>query len=147
MKPLTAFCVLALLMILAFGCGSPNNNASQNQSANISKNTSKLYPDVMGFDVSYCEGIGYTYEYRPDAGKEKYTGYCVFPNGSECPADEFGSGLCHREFSLCEIKGYVLRIGVEQSETYNMTYPICIFPDNSYCKETEFFYRKCPVKW
>jgi putative hemolysin len=135
-------------MIIVLGCNSSKNAATaQNLTANHSKNTSKLYPDVMGFDVFYCEGLGYTYDYRLNESTEKYTGYCIFPNGSECLADDFGSGLCHREFSLCEIKGYVLKIGVEQYDTYNITYPICIFPDRSYCRETDFYYRKCPVKW
>jgi putative hemolysin len=149
MKNRIIFCAIILLMIFALGCSiaSPGGNVTNNKSINTQKNASKLRPDVIGFDVFYCEGLGYTYDYRLNVSSGKYTGYCVFTNGTECLADDFASGLCHREFSLCEIKGYVLKIGVEQYATYNLTYPICIFPDNSYCRETDFFNRKCPVKW
>ena len=73
--------------------------------------------------------------------------YCIFPNGEECEAFSFMTGECHREFTLCELKGYTLRVGVEQHEGFNKTYAICIFPDSSYCREIDFFNRKCHVMW
>ncbi|OGM01525.1 hypothetical protein A3K72_04185 [Candidatus Woesearchaeota archaeon RBG_13_36_6] len=107
--------------------------------------TEPLLPKVRGADYYYCTGLGYKYEMRIE--NNTHYEYCMFPNGEECDAFDFIGGECGREFTLCNIKGYTLKIGVEQHEGFNATYAICIFPDRSYCKEIDFFNRKCHVKW
>jgi len=144
-KPLIIL-VTALTLIAIVGCSLTTPSPSTGIPENTTNSTEKLYPTVQGIEVKYCEGLGYNYEYRQDESG-KYVGYCQLAPGVECTADDFFSGLCHTEFSLCEIKGYTLKIAVEQQENLKITYPICIFPDGSYCKESDFFYRKCPVSW
>jgi putative hemolysin len=104
-------------------------------------------PTASGIEVTYCEGIGYKYEYKQNETTGEWEEYCRLNATIECPAWDFVNGMCHRELSLCGIKGYVPKIGVVKHDTYNETYPICIFPDRSYCKEIDFFNKNCHVKW
>ena len=136
--------ILIILAALTIGCSQ--RSATDGLLNKTGNQSSKLYPNIIGFEVKYCEGLGYTYEYRLN-DKGKYIGYCRLTKEIECTSDEFASGLCHREFSLCEIKGYTLKIGVEKHENLTITYPICIFPDGSYCKEVDFFYKNCHLTW
>ena len=129
--------VLVLLLIVA-GCNPPTSVPE-----NVSNET--RYPRAYGADVEYCEGLGYKYELRTEGDRD--FGYCIFPDGKECEAFAFVGGECGHVYTLCEIKGYTLKIGVEQHETFNKSYSICIFPDNSYCKEIDFFNRDCHVLW
>lgn len=130
--------LLIILLITIVGC-KPREIASEINT------TKQKYPAVYGIDVYYCEGMSYTYDYKEINGT--WDGYCVFPDDSECEAFDFVSAECGTKFTLCEIKGYTLKIGLEVHETFNKSYAICIFPDNSYCKEVDFFYRRCHVTW
>lgn len=139
--------ILALL-IMAAGCSHSVDQSSNSEKSNFDINASTeapKYPRVIGADIKYCEGMGYVYDYRFEDGK--YVGYCVLPDGSECESFDFISGLCHHEFTMCEIKGNTLKIAIEQYETYNISYAVCVFPDGSYCSEVDFFNRECHVKW
>ena len=108
--------------------------------------TNKTYPKAYGIEVSYCEGLGYNYIYEMDEN-ETWNEFCIMPDGTRCDAWDFVGGECGREYSLCETEGYTLRIGVEQYETYNKTYAICIFSDGSYCRESDFFNKDCHIVW
>jgi putative hemolysin len=146
----TTYCLLVMLAALVVGCnlvkiGNTENSTITPNGSSITQ-TEKLYPQVRGFDIKYCEGLGYTYEYRQDQNGT-YRGYCRLTRDVECLSEDFADGLCHREHSLCEIKGHLLRIMVNQLGNTTETYPICIFPDNSYCRESDFFNRKCYVQW
>ncbi len=142
--------LLVMLTIFMVGCSpiviDQANNFTNKPNNTDSNQSEEPYPAVRGFDIQYCEGLGYTYEYRKDENG-RYRGYCRLTKDVECPSEDFADGLCHREHSLCEIKGYVLKIGVEQQGNTTITYPICIFPNNSYCREIDFFNRRCWIKW
>jgi putative hemolysin len=150
MKKARLCCILMMLTLFIVGCDrvieKPRDNSTDKTNSTSLNQSGKLYPSIRGFDIFYCEGLGYTYEYRQDQNGT-YKGYCRLTKDIECPSDDFADGLCHREHTLCEIKGYILKIGVEQQGNTTVTYPICIFPDNSYCRELDFFNRKCYVKW
>jgi putative hemolysin len=137
--------LLVLLAVVLVGCENKGRNPGQNSTANQTNQTD--YPPVHGIEVTYCEGLGYKYDYRLNTSTGRKEEYCRLNKDIECPAWDFVSGECHRELTLCSLKGYILKIGVEQYETYNATYPICIFPDSSYCKEVDFFNKNCHVKW
>jgi putative hemolysin len=137
---------MAVVCIMTYGCGR-NIARSNSTKENMSANKTGALPTVSGIEVSYCEGIGYKYEYRQNESTGEWEEYCRLNATLECPAWDFVSGECHRELSLCGIEGYIPKIGVVKRENYNETYPICIFPDGSYCKEIDFFNRNCHVKW
>jgi putative hemolysin len=138
--------IIALLTLMAICAGCTISNPPINETSNSSANTTvKEYPPVRGFDIEYCEGLGYAYQYFVNATAK--VEYCTLPNGTRCLAWDFASGTCAQEFTLCEIKGYTLKLKREVYPTYNVTYPICIFPDDSYCKESDFYKRNCHVQW
>ena len=138
--------IIAVASIAAYGCGNTVVSGN-NTGGNGSVNKTRALPTAYGIEVSYCEGIGYKYEYRQNESTGEWGEYCRLNSTIECPAWDFVSGTCHRELSLCGIKGYIPKIGVVKHETYNETYPICIFPGGSYCKEVDFFNKNCHVKW
>jgi putative hemolysin len=134
--------LLVVILLFGEGCGNagtPTNTTGTNQ-------TNK-YPDIYGMEVSYCEGLGYTYEYRMNETSGSMEEYCRLSKDIECEAWAFASGKCHPEFTLCSRQGYLPRIGMEVRNNSKLTYPICIFPDGKYCKEADFFNHKCAVDW
>jgi putative hemolysin len=121
---------LFFVLVVIFGC-TPNEEPD--------------LPKVRGADYEYCTGLGYKYESRIE--NNTHEEYCTFPDGEECIAFDFMTFECGREYSLCSIKGYSPKIGIEMHEGFNVTYAVCLFPDDSYCKEIDFFNRKCHVTW
>jgi putative hemolysin len=99
----------------------------------------------------FCREQGYQLELRTDASGT--TGYCVFPDGSECeewafyrgecgPADTtFDSplGLPNPASAYCEEQGYELEMRTEASGTVGY----CMFPDGTECEEWAFFRGDC----
>jgi putative hemolysin len=140
-----AIAILTLALAMS-GCGNATTGDNSTK-VNGSVNKTRPLPTASGIEVSYCEGIGYKYEYRLNETSGQWEEYCRLNSTIECPAWDFVGGTCHRELSLCSIKGYVPKIGVVKHEGYNETYPICVFPDRSYCKEVDFFNKNCHVKW
>jgi len=149
-RPPPSFVALAIIISLftmtMYGCDG-NTIGNNSMGLNTTVNKTKNLPTAHGIEVTYCEGIGYEYEYRIDESTGNWEEYCRLNATVECPAWDFVGGMCHRELSLCGIKGYTPKIGVMKHDTYNETYPICIFPDGSYCKEVDFFNKNCHVKW
>ncbi len=143
-RVLTAVVLLTLLLVflLAEGC----NNSSSGETAN-STNITKRYPIVYGFEVDYCEKLGYIYEYRLNESTGKMEEYCRLSPEIECEAWAFAGGECHTEFMLCKKQGYLPKIGVENRSGTILKYPICIFPDGTYCKEKDFLEHNCHVDW
>jgi len=134
--------VLLLFLVLAEGCGNQANAKITSDS-----NQTKNYPLVRGFEVDYCEKLGYTYDYRMNETSGMMEEYCRLSKTVECEAWAFVSGECHPEFSLCKREGYLPKIGVEKRGNTTIQYPICIFKDGTYCKEVDFFNHKCSVDW
>jgi putative hemolysin len=133
---------LFILFALAGGCGG--NTGSKNMTA---EDNNKSYPLVYGMEVDYCEKLGYSYDYRMNETSGKMEEYCRLSKDIECEAWAFASGECHPEFMLCKKQGYLPKIGVEKRGNLTLKYPICIFPDGTYCKETDFFKHECHVDW
>ena len=129
--------LIAIFVLVIAGCKEIESIDSENKTDSD--------PRVRGIDYDYCNELGYRYEQRGQGDDAEE--YCIFPNGEECVAFDFITGECHREFTLCEQQGHIMRIGLEQHESFNLTYGICIFEDGSYCKEADFFRGNCHVKW
>jgi len=99
----------------------------------------------------FCRDQGFQLEFRTDASGT--TGYCVFPDGSECeewayyrgecgPADKTLTsplGLPNPASAYCEEQGYT----VELRTGSNGTIGYCIFPDGTECEEWAFFRGGC----
>lgn len=129
--------IMIVVLVIA-GCGNGGQQSRGNE-------TVIDLPLARGADYTYCIALGYEYEARTDGVNNRE--YCIFPNGEECISFDFLTGECHREFTLCELQGHTMRVGVEEREDYTATYGICIFSDDSYCKEYDFFKGDCHVKW
>ena len=99
----------------------------------------------------FCRDQGYQLEMRTDASGT--TGYCVFPDGSECeewaffrgecgPADttfESPAGLPNPASQYCLDQGYDLQMRTEAGGTAGY----CIFPDGTECEEWSFYRGEC----
>jgi putative hemolysin len=99
----------------------------------------------------FCRDQGYQLEMRTDASGT--TGYCVFPDGSECeewafyrgecgPADTtFDSpvGLPNPASQYCQEQGYDLEMRTDAAGTAGY----CIFPDGTECEEWAFYRGEC----
>jgi putative hemolysin len=134
--------ILLVFLVLTGGCGNAGNTINTTKT-----NQTKNYPIVRGFEVDYCEKLGYTYDYRLNESSGNMEEYCRLSKNVECEAWDFASGTCHPEFSLCKKQGYLPKIGVEKKGNTTIMYPICIFSDGTYCKEVDFFKHNCHVDW
>ena len=99
----------------------------------------------------FCRDRGYQLEMRTDASGT--TGYCVFPDGSECeewsyyrgecgPADttfESPVGLPNPASQYCLDQGYELDMRTDAGGVAGY----CIFPDGTECEEWSFFRGEC----
>lgn len=100
----------------------------------------------------YCEENGGTLEIREDDTGGQ-TGYCLFPDGSECEEWSFYRGDCNPGDSqdasvglpnpasvYCEENGGTLEI--REDETGGQV-GYCLFPDGSSCEEWAFYREEC----
>ena len=150
---------LLLVMIVAFGavlivaCGAGPTPAAPGTEpptdATTDANESPL--DMPNPASRFCRDQGYQLEFRTDASGT--TGYCVFPDGSECeewafyrgecgPADttsESPLGLPNPASAYCEEQGYQLEMRTEASGTVGY----CLFPDGTECEEWAFYRGDC----
>ena len=99
----------------------------------------------------FCRDQGYQLEMRTDAGGT--TGYCVFPDGSECeewayyrgecgPAEttlESPLGLPNPASQYCLDQGYELEMRTDARGTAGY----CMFPDGTECEEWAFYRGEC----
>ena len=107
--------------------------------------------DVPNPASKFCREQGYKLELRTDAGGT--TGYCIFPDGSECeewsfyrgecgPSDttfESPLGLANPASVYCEEQGYEL----EMRTAADGTTGYCIFLDGTECEEWAFYRGEC----
>lgn len=78
----------------------------------------------------YCQNTGHSYEARQDIEGNTLE-ICRFPNGFECPIDDFYNGVCGTDQTLCSLQGNILeRV---DSPNGDAAYAICRFPDGSAC--------------
>jgi putative hemolysin len=89
----------------------------------------------------YCEGQGYTLEMRGGYGGQ--TGYCIFPDDSECEEWAFLRGECGQEYSYCAGQGYSLEARTSEEGDAQMKFAVCVFPDGSECEELAYFKGEC----
>ena len=99
----------------------------------------------------FCRDQGYQLEMRTDASGT--TGYCVFPDGSECeewsyyrgecgPADttfESPVGLPNPASQYCLDQGYELEMRTEADGMAGY----CIFADGTECEEWSYYRGEC----
>ena len=150
---------LLLVMIVVFGillttaCGSePTPAPTEALAATAATEESFESPlDMPNPASKFCRDQGYQLEMRTDASGT--TGYCVFPDGSECeewafyrgecgPADttfESPLGLPNPASQYCEERGYELEMRTDASGTGGY----CIFPDGTECEEWAFYRDEC----
>jgi putative hemolysin len=99
----------------------------------------------------FCQDQGFQLKLRTDASGT--TGYCVFPDGSECEEWAFYRGECgpaHTPFEsplgvpnpaseYCEAQGYTVEMRTDAGGTAGY----CIFPDGTECEEWAFYRGEC----
>jgi putative hemolysin len=153
MKNLVLAIVMVLAALLATACGAgPTQEAPDVQpSSAATAAPAELKPDMPNPASKYCWDQGFQLELRTDASGT--TGYCVFPDGSECeewafyrgecgPADStFTSppGLPNPASAYCEEQGYTLELRTDAGGVTGY----CIFPDGTECEEWAFYRGEC----
>jgi putative hemolysin len=85
--------------------------------------------------VDYCVELGYEMKVVHDENNCVDYQYCVFPDGSECKADDILRGICGKAQTFCEQQGY--EIGMRDGLL------TCLFDDGSYCKEMNYLFGEC----
>jgi putative hemolysin len=83
---------------------------------------------------TYCTGLKYDLQIRSDSSGAQ-TGYCVFPDKTECEEWAFFRGECGQDKSFCATNGGK----IEKTENG----AICTFPDGSTCPEVDFAAGTC----
>ena len=151
--------ILGSLLIAACGSGPaprptealPDTVQTAEPEATATRESSVAPLDMPNPASKYCRDRGYQVEMRTDASGT--TGYCVFPDGSECeewayyrgecgPADTtFDSpvGLPNPASQHCLDQGHELEMRTEA----NGTAGYCIFPDGTECEEWAFYRGEC----
>jgi putative hemolysin len=79
---------------------------------------------------TYCRFMGYQVEIRKDS-KGNESGYCLFPDGSECEVWDFFRGKCGRQYSYCARKGCETSTITEDKGSYEITYCACGCKDST----------------
>lgn len=82
----------------------------------------------------YCNSLGYNLK----------SGYCVFPDGSECEQWAFFAGKCGQKFSYCERYGKGKIDVVAESCAYSSECAVCILPDGTRCLDWNYCAGECP---
>jgi putative hemolysin len=156
MKNALLVVVIVLGLLLMSACGSEPTQTPPEAVPSPMPTTATEEPFASPLDMpnpasKYCKDRGYQLELRTDASGT--TGYCVFPDGSECeewafyrgecgPADttfESPLGLPNPASAHCEEQGYELEMRTDA----NGTTGYCIFPDGTECEEWAFYRGEC----
>ena len=150
--------LLVILMIagalLATACGGePTDGAPDGRpSTDESQGPYESPLDMPNPASKHCRDQGYQLELRTDA--DGTTGYCVFPDGSECeewafyrgecgPADDTFTSpveLANPASTHCETQGYTLEMRTDDD---GGTVGYCIFPDGTECEEWAYYRGEC----
>jgi putative hemolysin len=99
----------------------------------------------------FCRDQGFQLELRTDANGT--TGYCVFPDDSECEEWSYYRGECGPQdptftsplglpnpaSAHCEEQGYTVQLRTGE----NGTIGYCLFPDDTECEEWAFYRGEC----
>ena len=83
---------------------------------------------------TYCAALKYDLQIRSDASGAQ-TGYCVFPDKTECEEWAFFRGECGQAKSLCGQNGGTIKASDSG--------PTCSFKDGSTCAEADLVSGKC----
>ena len=161
MKNLLLVMIVILGGLLTAACGSgpapaPTETLPDSVPTSEPETTTTTEPSESPLDMpnpasKFCRDQGYQLEMRTDASGT--TGYCVFPDGSECeewayyrgecgPADTtFDSpvGLPNPASQYCQDQGHELEMRTEA----NGTAGYCIFPDGTECEEWTYYRGEC----
>jgi putative hemolysin len=154
MKNALLVVVIALGTMLATACGAqptPDTVSTPLPATGATEKTFESPLDMPNPASKFCRDQGFQLELRTDASGT--TGYCVFPDGSECeewayyrgecgPADatlDSPLGLPNPASAYCEEQGYTLEMRTEA----NGTTGYCVFADATECEEWAFYRGEC----
>jgi putative hemolysin len=140
--------LLILFCFLLVGCSSVASQAADGiePKAPIAQPTISPLPNPAS---AFCVQQGYKVEIRaaPDGSQ---TGYCLFPDGSECDEWAYFRGKCspanqssamHNPASAyCEKQGYQVEIRTDEDGNQS---GFCLFPGGSACDEWAYFRGEC----
>ena len=127
--------VLILFAVVLSACGDDDDQNDQ------MANPASVYCIEQGGDLEIRTG--------DDGGQQ---GFCIFPNGSECPEWDFFHGDCspgdigegpaeiaNPASVHCIDEGGSLEMRTDADGTYG----VCIFPNGVECEEWAFFRGEC----
>ena len=153
MRQLLLVMVFALgaVLIIACGAGPASTTPGTEPATDDTMDAMESPLDVPNPASRFCREQGYQLELRTDASGT--TGYCVFPDGSECEEWAFYQGECgsadttfesppglpNPASAYCEEQGYQLEMRTEASGTVGY----CLFPDGTECEEWAFYRGDC----
>lgn len=83
---------------------------------------------------TYCAALKYDLQIRSDSSGAQ-TGYCVFPDKTECEEWAFFRGECGQDKSLCGQHGGTIKAADSG--------PTCSFKDGSTCAEADLVSGTC----
>jgi putative hemolysin len=139
---------LIVLCLLVTGCILITNQATEVVTPEIPtpQPTAEILPNPASV---YCEEQGYKLEIRT-ATDGSQSGFCIFPDGSECDEWAFFRGECapasqggsmpNPASVFCEEQGFKLEIRTASDGSQT---GVCIFPDGRECDEWAFFRGEC----
>ncbi len=153
MRNLLLVIVMIIGALLALACGGEPTQTEPDVQPATDGDQGPYDPslDMPNPASKYCRDQGYQLELRTDASGT--TGYCVFPDGSECEEWAFYRGECGpagTTFSspldmanpasvYCQDQGYTLEMRTDASGTAGF----CIFPDGTECEEWAYYRGEC----
>ncbi|MFN2242683.1 MAG: DUF333 domain-containing protein [Anaerolineae bacterium] len=154
MKNVLLVVVVFLGILLTASCGAqatPGTVPTPQPATGATEQPSEAPLDMPNPASRFCRDQGFQLELRTDASGT--TGYCVFPDGSECEEWSYYRGECGPRDALltsplglpnpasahCEDQGYTVELRTGE----NGTIGYCLFPDGTECEEWAFFRGEC----
>ena len=139
---------LIVLCLLVTGCILITNQSTEVVTPEIPtpQPTAEILPNPASV---FCEEQAYKLEIRT-ATDGSQSGFCIFPDGSECDEWAFFRGECapanqggsmpNPASVFCEEQGFKLEIRTASDGSQT---GLCVFPDGSECDEWAFFRGEC----
>jgi putative hemolysin len=79
--------------------------------------------------AGYCLGLGYTLSRE---------GYCVFPDGTQCPDWHFFRGQCGQKYSYCNTHGGSVSYREVTKGQMQLAFAVCTLPNGKECLDSTF---------
>lgn len=114
-----------VLILVIFFLGLPSLVGSSEQEKRISPDNDSC-SSIGNPAYTYCTeilGYGYKVSTEEDGGQ---SGYCIMPDGLECPQWDFYAGKCGQKYSYCVQEGLQIETRNDGNDPYNKEYSICL---------------------